>query len=217
MGLHSPRPLDGRTRNRIGIDFDNTIICYDDIFLSAAKERGLVPSNFSGSKKEVRDTIRLNPGGELAWQKLQGYVYSRGIDRASPFEGLESFLARCCEAEHEILIVSHKTEFGNFDSSGTNLRTAAVSWLEKRGFFSKSFGLQRENVFFESTRAEKIRRISATGFGCFIDDLEEVFAEPSFPGQVKRILFSAQRLISGIELDAVCPTWSDVETAVFDA
>jgi hypothetical protein len=216
MGLHSPRPLDGRTHNRIGIDFDNTIVCYDDIFLSAAKERGLLPADFAGSKKELRDAIRRESDGELAWQKLQSYVYSRGLDRALPFEGLEAFLARCREAGHEILIVSHKTEFGHFDSSRTNLRTAALSWLEERGFFSKQFGLQRENVFFEPTRAEKIHRINAIDCGCFIDDLEEVFAEPAFPQRIKRILFSAQPLTSGIELDAVCPTWSDVETAVFD-
>jgi hypothetical protein len=52
---------------RIGIDFDNTIITYDDVFCAAAKRCGLIDPEFSGSKKAVRNAIRLLPGGELAW------------------------------------------------------------------------------------------------------------------------------------------------------
>jgi len=33
---------------RIGIDFDNTLIDYDRVFLDAARERGLVPRDFAG-------------------------------------------------------------------------------------------------------------------------------------------------------------------------
>jgi hypothetical protein len=32
---------------RIGLDFDNTIICYDAVFASAAVERGLLPPGCS--------------------------------------------------------------------------------------------------------------------------------------------------------------------------
>ena len=59
---------------RIGIDFDNTLIDYDQVFTAAAKRRGLIDAAFDGSKRAVRDSIRLLPNGEFAWQLLQGYV-----------------------------------------------------------------------------------------------------------------------------------------------
>src|SRR6266545_12572 len=80
---------------RIGIDFDNTIVTYDQVFLTAARERGLVDSAFSGGKKAVRDRIRLLPNGELCWQKLQGYVYGAGIGAALLIDGVAPFLRRC--------------------------------------------------------------------------------------------------------------------------
>ena len=45
------------------------------------------------------------------------------------------------------------------------------------------------HVFFESTREEKIRRIKTLSCSCFIDDLEEIFLEPSFPAGVQQCLF----------------------------
>src|SRR5579872_866487 len=99
---------------RIGLDFDNTIIRYDEVFREAAIQRDLVPASFSGGKQQVRDAIRLLPDGEQRWQALQGYVYGKGIQAATPFAGLGDFL-RCARAhEDTILVVSHKTEYGHF-------------------------------------------------------------------------------------------------------
>ena len=69
---------------RIGIDFDNTIITYDEVFRAAAQARGLIEKDFGGSKQAVRDAIRLLPDGELAWQRLQGQVYGTGHRRRQP-------------------------------------------------------------------------------------------------------------------------------------
>ena len=70
---------------RIGLDFDNTIISYDDVIWRAAQERGLVAPNLCGSKQQVRDIVRELPNGEIKWQALQGYVYGRGIEVRSWF------------------------------------------------------------------------------------------------------------------------------------
>src|SRR5258708_33248098 len=72
---------------RIGLDFDNTIIRYDDVFLQAARDRGLLGRDFVGTKQQIRDTIRALPGGEVKWQALQGYVYGSGIGGAALFPG----------------------------------------------------------------------------------------------------------------------------------
>jgi len=42
---------------RIGIDFDNTIACYDGVFHAAALERGLIPSELGRDKNSVRDYL----------------------------------------------------------------------------------------------------------------------------------------------------------------
>src|SRR4051812_46572731 len=98
---------------RIGLDFDNTIIRYDDVFRATAKERGLVRAEFSGNKKKVRDTVGLLPDGEQKWQALQGYFYGNGIGSATLFAGLADFLRRARARRDTVLIVSHKTEHGH--------------------------------------------------------------------------------------------------------
>ena len=51
--------------------------------------------------------------------------------------------------------------------------------MEQQGFFDpKGLNLKRENVYFESTREEKVARIGFLKCTHFIDDLEETFDEP---------------------------------------
>ena len=35
---------------RIGIDFDNTIVCYDEVFVRTAKAEGLIPHDLRGGR-----------------------------------------------------------------------------------------------------------------------------------------------------------------------
>src|SRR5262249_32890063 len=108
------RMPDTNCRKRIGIDFDNTLIDYDQVFRAFARERGRVGPDFSGGKDELRRAVRALPEGEEAWQRLQGAVYGSGIGGAVMFEGVDTFLRRARAAGHEVLIVSHKTEYGHF-------------------------------------------------------------------------------------------------------
>ncbi|WP_455209599.1 hypothetical protein [Kaarinaea lacus] len=73
---------------RIGIDFDNTIAAYDHVFLAAAKQWQLLPMHFFGSKKDIRDAIRITSDGEHNWQRLQGYVYGKQMQHAKLFAGI---------------------------------------------------------------------------------------------------------------------------------
>ncbi len=177
---------------RIGIDFDNTLVDYDCVFLGAAKARGLVDAAFCGSKRAVRDAIRSLPDGELAWQRLQGYVYGAGIGDAIMFNGVDLFLRECRARGVDVFVVSHKTQFGHHDPMGVDLRQAARDWMARHGFFcSDGFGIPVERVFFESTRSGKLARIRAIGCTHFIDDLEEVFTDPDFPARTFPILFAS--------------------------
>jgi len=76
-----------RRKKRIGVDFDNTLIDYDEVFRALACERGLVDPGFRGGKDAVRRVIRGLPDGEEAWQRLQGTAYGTGIGRAGMFDG----------------------------------------------------------------------------------------------------------------------------------
>jgi hypothetical protein len=194
---------------RIGIDFDNTLIDYDRVFLVAARERGLVPQDFAGSKKAVRDAIRLLPDGEPTWQRLQGYVYGAGIGGALPFPGAHDFLRRCAGEGVETFIVSHKTRFGHFDPARIDLRAAARGWMTEQGFLA---AVPVEHLYFEDDREKKIARIAALQCTHFIDDLEEVFSDPTFPAGVRRILLGESGAHS---CDALCADWQDVTAAVF--
>jgi hypothetical protein len=197
---------------RIGIDFDNTLICYDEVFLAAARERGLLTAEFTGNKQAVRDAIRLLPDGELAWQRLQGYVYGRGIAGAGIFDGADAFLRGCRDAGHTVFVVSHKTEFGHHDPERVNLREAALGWMEARGFFApKVYAIPRHNVFFEASRADKLKRITGLQCACFIDDLAEVLSDPDFPPGVKRVLFAADGASPHF---TTCPSWERITRMV---
>jgi hypothetical protein len=200
---------------RIGLDFDNTIIRYDETFRQAAKDRGLLDARFCGSKQQVRDAIRQLPEGELKWQALQGHVYGKDIGSAEIFEGVSSFLLRARKEGHTVLIVSHKTQYGHFDQERINLRSSALEWMGARNFFSDHhFAIRRDNVHFEATRFEKLARIASLDCDFFVDDLEEVLVDPDFPKSVQRILFADRSDVAGAPY-RTCADWTAIEEMIF--
>lgn len=184
----------------IGIDFDNTIVDYNLLMYRIAHERGLLQGNLPGdgpdrpvggvTKRSVRDRVRQLPGGEIEWQKIQALAYGPLMRDARPADGAESFIRRCRDAGMPVFIVSHKTAYAAYDETKTNLRDAALEWMAAHRFFEPGgLDLTERSVYFESTRADKIARIGAIGCAIFIDDLEEVFLDASFPPGVTRILY----------------------------
>ena len=199
---------------RIGIDFDNTIITYDEVFCAAAKHGGLLDADFVGGKQAVRDTIRLLPDGEIAWQRLQGQVYGKGILEAGVVAGVREFLQRCRAEGCAVMVVSHKTEYGHYDPDRVNLRKAALDWMTAQGLLMGADGIAPENIYFESSRADKLRRIAALSLTHFIDDLEELLTDPGFPVGVRRILFAGQTAVTA-DRYVRCATWGEIEKQVF--
>ena len=173
----------------IGIDFDNTIICYDDVFQRLAVEAGLVAAEPPRRQKAIREAARNSPDGDLAWQRLQGQAYGPRIQEAGPAEGVLDFLAQCRGLGVDVHVISHKTRYAALDPSGTDLRAAARDWLDAHGFFSAATGLGPERFHCGATRQEKVDLIRSTGCTHFIDDLLETFREPGFPPGVQGILF----------------------------
>jgi len=194
---------------RIGLDLDNTLICYERAFASASKFIKLLPQPWSGSKKELKRALLSQPSGERLWQSLQGQVYGTGIVDAELFPGVERFMLRCRYRGYDVFIVSHKTEFGHFDVTRAPLRKAAMSWMQEKGFFYPSgFGIPKDNVYFMDTRKRKVSKISKLNLDVFVDDLEEVFDEKEFPS-IKKVLFSNEP--DTIRSEVVFGNWCDIE------
>ena len=95
---------------RVGVDFDNTIVCYDDVFHRVAVEWGLIPAEIAASKGAVRDYLRAE-GREDTWIEVQGYVYGNRFREAPPFPGVTEFFNRCEEQAVPISIISHRTRY----------------------------------------------------------------------------------------------------------
>jgi len=175
---------------RIGVDFDNTIACYDNVFTNVAYEMGLILESAFFTKDEVKRIIHLGNLGDTNWQKLQGQVYGKFMYLASVFPGFTEFLKLAKLKGHEVFIVSHKSLYGHFDEKKIPLRDEAMRWLIENKFVGNDLlMIPKENVFFEATRQEKIDRIKSISFTHFIDDLQEVFDEELFPDSVSKYLF----------------------------
>lgn len=201
----------------IGVDFDNTIASYDELMHTIAVERGLITAGVARSKKLIRDAIRALPDGEMHWRSLQVTAYGPRMHEAQLIEGVKEFFVECQRRNIPVYIVSHKTEYANFGEAAVNLRAVAIAWLELHGFFAPGeLGLDRTNVFFESTRAEKIERIKTLRATHFIDDLEETFLDSAFPHDVQKILLSAHGLTGDITGVVPVATWRQIYERLLD-
>jgi hypothetical protein len=201
----------------IGVDFDNTLVSYDDLLERLALERGVVSADNARSKKSIRDQIRQLPNGDIEWQKLQGIMYGPRLNEARIMDGVPEFLNVCRQHHVSVAIVSHKTEYAGYDDTRTNLRQAALAWMERHQFFAAAgLGLRREDVYFAGTRAEKLATIQRLGCTWFIDDLEETFLEPAFPSAPRKILFAPHGGHTPLPGVYVCRTWREILECVSD-
>ena len=169
----------------VGLDFDNTIVCYDRLFHRLAVERSLITSAVPVTKTSVRDALRA-AGHEHEWTELQGLGYGPRIVDAEPFAGVKEFLATCASAGIQVVVISHKT-LVPFRGPPYDLHAAAHSFLTTHGFYDSL--LSQSNVHLEPTLAAKLERIDRLECDLFVDDLPEVLHEADFPAHVGKVLF----------------------------
>lgn len=172
---------------RIGIDFDNTIACYDGVFHAAALERGLIAADLATDKNSVRDFLN-GSGAADAFTELQGYVYGARMDLAAPYAGVVEFVRAARAAGHAVSVVSHKTRHPMMGPRH-DLHAAARGFLGAHGITGPDGLIADADASFELTKEEKLARAVALGVDVFIDDLPEILAMPGWPDGVRRILF----------------------------
>lgn len=166
---------------RIGLDFDNTIACYDGVFHAAGVERGLLPPGLAPDKTSIRDHLRKQ-GREADWTELQGHVYGARMELVSPYAGCAAFIAAARAAGHEVLVVSHKTRTP-YRGPAHDLHAAAQGFLDRHRL------VPADAVHFEPTVAAKLARIGALALDAFVDDLPELLLDPAFPARCRALLF----------------------------
>ncbi|MDQ5985797.1 MAG: hypothetical protein CSYNP_01514 [Syntrophus sp. SKADARSKE-3] len=197
----------------IGIDFDNTIICYDGLFHQIALEDGLIPGELPAEKNAVRDYLRER-GREEKWTEMQGIIYGKRITEAEPYPGIDLFLAYCHEAGIATCIVSHKTKYPYLGPK-YDLHDAGYCWLRAKGFLDEeNTGLSSRQVYFELTKEEKIARISTLGCTHFIDDLPEILLSDGMPRPTKKILFDPRGGFQ--DMDGICrmTSWREITVRI---
>jgi hypothetical protein len=181
---------------RIGIDFDNTIACYDGVFHTAALEKGLIPASLGRDKNSVRDHLN-GSGRKDDFTELQGYVYGARMELVSPYPGFAEFVAAARGAGHTLFIVSHKTKHPMLGPKH-DMHAAARGFLAERNLAGTGADrIDSSNVFFELTKEEKVARAAALRCEVFIDDLPEILAMPGFPPRMRRILFDPENQFAG--------------------
>lgn len=198
---------------KIGIDFDNTIIDYGDLFHKYAMQKFNMPSSVPHDKNAVKSYFISLHDGNTMWTELQGIIYGERILEATMFEGLDHFLRHCKKEGVSVSIISHKSEYPALGPKN-NLRLAAKKWLQLNGFFDKScYGLTEASVFFESTIYFKVMRIGMENCTFFVDDLKDIFDETDFPSEVTKILLS-QENVSYPNI-YICNNWKSIGNLIF--
>ena len=193
----------------LGLDFDNTIIQYDELFHKIACEKNLIPDDLAKEKNAVRDYLRKK-NIEYEWTMIQGEVYGERIMEAVPYEGMLKTLRAFADKKIPIMIISHKTR-EPYLGPKNDLHAAAISWLEINHFFEPGgLNMKKNQIFFEMTKKEKIDRIIKTGCTHYVDDLPEILA--MIPNGINKILVSPNREEIPVKNWTVVKSWKELKT-----
>ena len=179
---------------RIGLDFDNTIVCYDAAIAVLTEELLDLPPKLPRTKLGLRDYLRAS-GREQEWTAFQGALYGPGMAHAQPFEGAIETMQGLVNQGHLLTIVSHRSR-RPYAGPPHDLHAAARGWvaehLQPLGLFANDEGVQGSSsaVNFLETRDAKLATIAQLGCQVFVDDLPEVLQASGFPSTTAGILFS---------------------------
>jgi hypothetical protein len=173
----------------IGLDFDNTIVCYDQAIATLADQLLIVPAHVPRTKLGLRDHLRAE-GREPEWTAFQGELYGPGMRHAQPFSGAIETLQILKDAGHSLVIVSHRSRHP-YAGPAYDLHEAAREWVAERLLSVGLFGDDEAGnaVHFMETRDAKVAAMAQLGCTVFLDDLPEVLDAPGFPSNTARILF----------------------------
>jgi hypothetical protein len=203
---------------RIGLDFDNTIVCYDKAIAVLAEQMLTLPANVPRSKIGLRNHLRAE-GRENEWTTFQGALYGPGMEHAQPFKGAIETMQALKKQGHELFIVSHRSRIP-YAGPPYDLHAAAKEWVSKKlhseGLFStySEDGTCSSSVNFLDTRDAKVSRIAELNCQMFVDDLPEVLEAPGFPETTVSVLFAPQGKACNEQNKHSISSWTELPSLI---
>ena len=196
---------------KIGIDFDNTIVIYDELFYKVALERNLIPINFPKNKLKIRNYLRKQ-NKENEFTNIQSEVYGKRIIDANAAPNIFEALKKISN-DYEINIISHKTKYP-YAGEKYNLHIAAINWLEKNKFLSISgLNIKNKDIYFLPTKDKKLAAINALDYTYFVDDLPEILKY--IKKQTHRILYlNNQKITLNKFWDSTLHNWNELSEII---
>ena len=199
----------------IGIDFDNTIVDYGNIFTEMAIFLGFIDYSVKLSKDEVKKIIKESDDGERKWGILQSEVYGKGIRKALMMEGFSDFVNRCRACAISLYIVSHKSISNPYDPMSRNLQIPALDWMKRQNFFKKgALGFNQKQVIFAETVDKKVEWIKKLNCSYFIDDLLKVLLHPRFPERTLKVQFLNESPEKNVSIVDYAGNWRSITNYV---
>ena len=197
---------------KIGIDFDNTIVIYDELFYKVALERNLIPINFPKNKLKIRNYLRKQ-NKENEFTNIQSEVYGKRIIDANAAPNIFEALKKISN-DYEINIISHKTKYP-YAGEKYNLHIAAINWLEKNKFLSISgLNIKNKDIYFLPTKDKKLAAINALDYTYFVDDLPEILKY--IKKQTHRILYlNNQKITVDKFWDSTLHNWNELPEIIY--
>lgn len=191
---------------RIGLDFDNTIACYDKAITKLAEEVFELPSTVVRTKLGLRDYLRKE-NREQEWTAFQGELYGPGMRYAEVYEGAIDVMLELKAAGHELFVISHRSKHP-YAGPAYDLHASARAWLKN---VVQDYGLfNNEHVFFLETRDKKVQTIRDLICDVFLDDLPEVLEAAEFPVTTRGILFSPDGIYGQSQKHITISEWKNL-------
>ena len=177
----------------IGLDFDNTLVCYDEAIIRLADKLLKLPPDLPRTKLAIRDYLR-EANREHEWTVFQGELYGPGMSYAEPFEHSVETMQILKTAGYSLCIVSHRS-FTPYAGPAYDLHAAARAWIDENLALDLIVNSQ---AFFYETMEQKIAAIGALECEIFVDDLPIVLSNEVFPSTCQPILFDPENFHANV-------------------
>ena len=197
---------------KIGVDFDNTIVSYQESIKELADKFLDLPADISKTKQDVKGFLQAKGRNDL-WTSFQGHLYGPGMRYAKPYEGCLEALSSLIKDGHEVRIISHRSRFP-YAGEKYDLHGYASEWIERElacaGLLDT---IKRENISFHESKEQKIGMIIKTGVEIFIDDLLSILNDEQLGNGIRKFHFCPEGNASSGDLITVS-RWSEVPLLV---
>lgn len=172
----------------IGLDFDNTIVCYDEAIKQLAMDVPSLPETTPKTKLGIRDFLR-EQDRETEWTEFQGKLYGPGMVHAQPFPSALEMIGAMQQAGHTTVIISHRSKHPYLGPK-YDLHDAARQWIKKNLVIDDNALISEKDIHLNETKDAKVALVESLQCGVFIDDLVEILTHASFPPSTEKLWFS---------------------------